>query len=392
MSEHVEVTRRGLGSRGKDSIGGALFGLILVLVGTYLLFWNEGRAVKRYKDLIEGAGAVVSIASDRVDPAMEGKLVHLSGETKTQAPLLDEAFGVTAQAVKLIREAEMYQWVEIVRTETKEKIGGSSEEVKTYTYEKEWRSSPVDSNRFKVPANHRNPTEMRFQGATLTARPVIFGAFTLPDFLVARIGGARLLSIDTLENSVEEVRSVAKLDGGLVYFGNDPKSPVVGDLRVRFLTVPTGPASVVAQQAGSTFVPYTTKTGGSVELLESGLVGPAEMFQMAQDRNKRLTWAIRVGGFFLLAIAFSMILRPIAVLASILPFLGRLVGTGTTIVAFLLAGIVWGLTVSIAWILHRPLLGVVILVGTAFLLFLIVKRVRRPAGPPSLQATPPPLV
>jgi hypothetical protein len=250
MSEHVEVRRRGLGSRGKDSIGGALFGLILVLVGTYLLFWNEGRAVKRYEDLQEGAGAVISIASDRVDPAMEGKLVHLSGETKTQAPLLDEAFGVNAQAVRLIREAEMYQWVEIVRTETKEKIGGSSEEVKTYTYEKEWHSSPVDSNRFKVPANHRNPTEMRFQGATLTARPVIFGAFTLPDFLVARIGGARLLPIDTLENAVEEVRSVAKLDGGLVYFGNDPKSPSES---VFSLSPPVPPASLPSRLVRPSF-------------------------------------------------------------------------------------------------------------------------------------------
>jgi len=391
MSEYVEVTRRGLGGRGKDSIGGAFAGLILVLIGTYLLFWNEGRAVKRYEDLQEGAGAVISIASDRVDPAMEGKLVHLTAETETDAPLRDEAFGVTVQAVKLIREAEMYQWVEVVQTETREKIGGRTEEVKTYSYEKEWRSSPVDSNRFKVPADHRNPTEMRYQGTALTARPVIFGAFTLPDFLVARIGGARLLPIDSLENAVEEIRSVATLDSGLVYFGNDPKSPVVGDLRVRFLNVPTGPASLVAQQSGSTFVPYTTKTGGLVELLESGQLSAIDLFQMAQDREKRFTWAIRVGGFFLLAIAFSMILRPIAVLASILPFLGRLVGAGTTIVAFLFSGIVWGLTVSLAWIYHRPLLGAVILLVTACLLFLIVKRVRRPAGPPSLHETPPPL-
>ena len=126
MSDYVEVTRRGFGSRGKDSIGGALFGVVLVLIGTVLLFWNEGRAVKRYKDLKEGAAAVVSIPSDQVDPAMEGKLVHLKGETETGEPLKDEAFGVTAQAVKLIRKAEMYQWVEVVRTETKNTIGGGT--------------------------------------------------------------------------------------------------------------------------------------------------------------------------------------------------------------------------------------------------------------------------
>jgi hypothetical protein len=79
------------------------------------------------------------------------------------------------------------------------------------------------------------------------------------------------------------------------------------------------------------------------------------------------------------------------VLASILPFLGRLVGTGTTFVAFLLAGIVWGLTVSFAWIFYRPVLGVIILAGTVFLLILVVKRLRRPASPPPLQTSPPPL-
>jgi hypothetical protein len=155
--------------------------------------------------------------------------------------------------------------------------------------------------------------------------------------------------------------------------------------------VPNGPASVIAQQSGSTFVSYRTKTGGSVDLLESGHVSAADMFQMAQDRNKLLTWAIRIGGFFLLGMAFSMILRPIAVLASILPFLGRLVGTGTTFVAFLLAGIVWGLTVSFAWIFYRPVLGVILLAGAAFLLILVVKRLRRPASPPPLQTSPPPL-
>lgn len=392
MSDYVEVTKRGLGSRGKDSIGGALFGVVLVLIGTVLLFWNEGRAVKRYKDLKEGAGAVVSIASDQVDPTMEGKLVHLTGETKTDAPLTDEAFGVTAQAVKLIREAEMYQWVEVVRTETKNKVGGGTEEVKTYSYEKEWRDSPVDSSRFKVASDHRNPTEMPFRDAASTADPVTFGAFTLPDFLVAQIGGAQALPVESLETAAEEVRAAAKLDNGLVYFGNDPKSPVVGDLRVRFLSVPTGPASVIAQQSGATFVTYRTKTGGSVDLLEPGHVSAADMFQMAQDRNTMLTWAIRIGGFFLLGIAFSMILRPIAVLASILPFLGRLVGTGTTIIAFLLAGVVWGLTVSFAWIFYRPILGIIILAVAVFLLILVVKRLRRPAaGPPPLQTSPPPL-
>ena len=40
--------------------------------------WNEGRAVRTAESLEEGAGAVVSVPADAVDPGNEGKLVHVS--------------------------------------------------------------------------------------------------------------------------------------------------------------------------------------------------------------------------------------------------------------------------------------------------------------------------
>ncbi len=390
MSDFVEVTRRGFFSRGKDSLGGAFLGLIFVLIMTVVLFWNEGRARKRYLDLKEGAGSVVSVASDKVDPASEGKLVHLTGETRVAAPLADPDFGISLPAVKLVREVEIYQWVEVVKTETRNKAGGGTEEIKTYRYEREWRDSPVDSSRFKVASEHRNPTEMKVRSATFTAGTVTLGAFTLPDFLVARIGGAQPYVPENIDQAKPEIRSSAKIADGTVYFGSDPRSPAVGDLRIRFSRVPTGPVSVVARQNGSTFTPYPTKTGGTVDLLESGTISAQEMFKMAQDRNTMLTWGLRIAGFFLLGIGFSMVLRPIAVLASILPFLGRLVGTGTTVVAFLLGGIVWCLTVSVAWIFYRPVLGISVLVVTVVLFLLVVKRLRGSSVPP-LSASPPPL-
>lgn len=392
MSDYVEVTRRGFFSRGKDSLGGAFTGLVLVIITTVLLFWNEGRARKRYLDLREGAGAVVSTTSDRVDPATEGKLVHLTGSTRVGAPAMDPDFGISLDVVKLIRSVEIHQWVEEVKTETRNKVGGGSEEIRTYSYNREWRSSPVDSSNFKVPSGHENPTAMKVRSETFTAGSVTLGAFTLPDFLIAQIGGGEPFVPASLDQASESVRGSAKIAGGLVYFGENPGSPAVGDLRVRFSQVPTGPVSVVARQSGNTFQSYRTKTGGSLDLLESGTVGAVEMFEMAQSRNTSLTWILRIAGFFFLGIGFCMILAPIAVLAGILPFLGRLVGTGTTILAFLLGGIVWCLTVSIAWIFYRPVLGISVLALTVILFAVVVKRFRRasPAAPP-LPVGPPPL-
>jgi hypothetical protein len=388
MSKHVEVTRRRLGSRGRDSLGGAFAGLILLAVAVVILFWNEGRAVKRAEDLNEGAGSVVSVSSDKVDPAMDGKLVHLSGETKTPGMLKDTVFGIAATAIKLIREVEMYQWVEVEKTEEKTSVGGSSETTTTYTYQREWRNNLVDSGQFKIIPGHENPREMKFQSNTLTAEGVTMGAFELPAFLVSQIGGSTPLSVESLDNASADIKASARLHNGGVYLGANPNSPTVGDLRVSFLSVPTGPISVVAQQAGKSFVSLRTASGGELTLLENGIVSAEDMFRLAHKRNNFLTWAIRVGGFFLLSIGFGMLLRPIAVLASILPFLGRIVGTGTTIIAFLLAGILWTTTVAVAWIFYRPLVGIAILVITAVLIAMAVKRLRVPAQAATVGAPP----
>jgi len=394
MSNYVEVTRRGIGGRSKDSIGGAFVGLIMVVLAVILLFWNEGRAVKRAKDLKEGSGSVVSVSSDTVDPAMEGKLVHLTGETKTPRLLEDPEFGIAATAIKLIREVEMYQWVQIEKSGEKTSVGGTTETTTTYTYQKEWKDSPVDSSKFKVTSGYENPREMMYRSNTLMAEGVTMGVFDLPAFLVSQIGGAIPLSVESLDKAASDVRASARLHEGGVYLGGNPGAPAVGDMRASFLSVPTGPVSVVAQQAGKSFVSFTTATGGALDLLENGIVSADEMFSMAHERNKFLTLAIRVGGFFLLAMGFGMIFRPIAVLASTLPFLGRLVGTGTTIIAFLLAGILWTMTVAVAWIFYRPLLGIAILAVTVLLVVMVVKRFRKPApvimgGPPVLDGPPP---
>ncbi|HJL23314.1 MAG TPA: hypothetical protein RMH80_13870, partial [Polyangiaceae bacterium LLY-WYZ-15_(1-7)] len=57
------VTNVGIGSRLVESIKGVLVGILFFLGSFPLLFWNEGRAVRRAKDLEEGRGAVVAVAA-----------------------------------------------------------------------------------------------------------------------------------------------------------------------------------------------------------------------------------------------------------------------------------------------------------------------------------------
>ena len=102
MDSFTETSSQSWFSRILESIKGIVVGLGMAVVAFPLLFWNEGRAVQTAQSLEEGAGAVISVPADRVDPGNEGKLVHLSGTSATSAPVRDVEFGVEeAKALKL---------------------------------------------------------------------------------------------------------------------------------------------------------------------------------------------------------------------------------------------------------------------------------------------------
>ena len=102
--QFTEITHESWFSRLGNAVGGVVIGLILVAAATILLFWNEGRSVRRYQTLDAGQKAVISIAADSVDPHYEGRLVHLSGEVTTNKPLQDPEFGLNLTALRLQRE------------------------------------------------------------------------------------------------------------------------------------------------------------------------------------------------------------------------------------------------------------------------------------------------
>src|SRR5205823_9344504 len=110
-----------------------------------VLWTNEGRAVKTEKSLKEGQGAVVSVGSDKVVAANEHKLVHMSGRATTGETLSDPEFLVSRNTIKLRRNVEMYQWQEKKEEKERKKLGGGTEKVTTYSYEKAWSDEPVNS-------------------------------------------------------------------------------------------------------------------------------------------------------------------------------------------------------------------------------------------------------
>lgn len=396
----TEVTHQSWFGRLGGAFKGILFGLLLIVGSFILLFWNEGRAVERHKTLKEGAAAVVSVSADRVDSGRDGTLVHVTGRAETDETLRDDAFDVSAPALRLERQVEMYQWTEDERKETEKKVGGGTETTTTYSYDKTWSEKLIDSDGFQRPDGHENPEAMPWSSRQIAANRVTLGDFELSDGLVRRIDRWEPLRVGSTEEIPAEMEpGRTRLHDGGLYFGDgSPGAPEIGDVRVSFRIVQPTDVSIVAQQSGNGFRPFQARAGGTVELLELGTVSADEMFEAAQRRNTMLTWGLRFAGFLLMAFGFSLLLRPLAVFADVLPILGILVGAGIGFVSFLVAAIVSLITIAVAWIFYRPLLGIALVALAVGVIVWLVRRTRkapsvvRPAGevPPPPRGTPPP--
>lgn len=378
----TETTSESWFGRIGDAFKGVIIGFLLFLIAFPLLFWNEGRAVKRHKTLKEGGGAVVSIDSEAVDAGNEGRLVHVTGRADTTDALTDPVFGVSTVALKLQRTVEMYQWEERADSTTKKKTGGGTETTTTYTYQKVWAPHEINSSTFKDPEGHQNPGRMAHATKGWTANEVTLGAFVLTPSLVGRIDRYSPVEAPSPEAVPEAIQGEGQPYAGGFYVGRDPAEPMVGDLQVTFRAVAPTDVSIIARQIGNTFEPFLASTGGEIELLQTGTHSSEAMIEQAQASNKATTWLLRAIGFVLMLVGLNMVFRPLSVLADVVPFIGRLVGAGTGLIAFLAALACSTVTMAIAWLVYRPLLGIGLLVMAAVITIVAVRTLKKQSPAP----------
>lgn len=358
-----EVTSEGFFSRLKNAIGGILFGLLLFVGAIVLLFYNEGRAVSRAKALEEGGAMVISVASKPVEPANEGKLIHISGLADTQQVLADPDFGVKLRALRLARTVEIYQWQQEEHSETEKKLGGGTVTKTTYTYKKDWSEGLKKSSNFKHPEGHENPGMVPFSSKTWTSDKVSVGDFHIPESLVGRIGTLAQLTAEAVPAALSrDMGGRVRIFGEDVYIGKDPYAPAVGDLKVSFGAVAPSTISVVAKQTGNSLASFKTPSGGSIELLEDGTLDAASMFTAAEKSNAVLTWILRALGYILMSIGLFLVLRPLSVLLDVIPLLGSIAGAGLGFVSLLVSLALSFVVIAVAWLFYRPLLGIGLLV------------------------------
>ena len=359
----TEVTSTSWFGRIGDSIKSFIFGLGIFVGSFFLLFWNEGRAVRTEKGLNEGQGVVVTVPADRVNPANNQKLVHLTGKAVTTETLADPDFLISANAIKLRRSVEMYQWEEKKETSTRKKVGGGEERTTTYSYNKTWSDRPIDSESFKESAEHQNPKSMPFDSREAKAEKVTLGAFTLTPSLLEKMSDYEPIALTDQQLAAlpAELKSKLKVHNNTFYAGADPAAPQIGDTRVAFSAVNPADVSVVSKQIGSSFEPYRASTGIDINMLRRGVFSAKAMFEAALRDNAIMTWVLRGIGFFLMFLGLAMFFRPISVLGDVLPFVGSMLAFGTGLFAFVISIVLSVGTIGVAWVVYRPVLGIALL-------------------------------
>lgn len=388
-----DLARFGRGG-GISRFGGALKGIfggvVLLLLAFGLQFWNESRTQRRDALLGEARNSVQVADAARPSAAHEGRLVHVSGEAIPATPVVDAEFGVSVPALALRRRVEMYQWHEKRDRRSEKQPDGSERKVTEHRYEARWNDDLIRSSRFERAAEHPNPEAMPFGRETWRADEVRIGALALASSLVDDIGGWERVPVGQV-NLPPNLAASFRSHGDWFVTSQDPAKPAVGDVRVRFDRVPAGSLSVVARQQGDTLVPFARGEEEALALVRRGVHAPGALFDAASTSNSRTGWILRAAGFIVAWVGFALLLKPFAVLADVVPVVGRLAGIGVAIVSGVMAAMFSLLGIGGGWLWSRPWALGVVVIGVAAILALFMLRKRRVApSMPTTGAVPPP--
>lgn len=407
MADKVTVTsRNSYGSRVKNSFGKILWWIVFVILSIVLIFKNEQNFLQTKVALTEWAEIVKEAISTEINPELDQAEVHLYWETNSPADMLkDPVFGVITDDLKMQRNVEMYQWTEDSEEHCTDNVGWSEDCTTTYSYSKAWEDYAVNSSSFYESAWHENPTMWKYESQEREKTPILLGVYTLDDVFVSDLIDFKLLNLSeqeitipdeykvnevtttVTEDSVEENNntylyweqewennsSKFHIKSNYIYIWDNESEPQIWDLKITFSSVKTWTISVVWQQVGNNLTSFMTSNGKSIALLKKWQVTAANMFINAQNANRMWTRIFRGLLLLLMFIGFSMIFEFITTIAKVLPFLSKIIGVWTGVIAFALTLVFGFLAIWISRLAVRPVVWISCLVVVVAWIVLLVR-------------------
>lgn len=330
-----------------ETLGSLISGLALIVGGFVLISWNESHGLYTAQALEETQQFLVSVPSAPIDPKNNLQPVYFNGVATTSDVLRDPLLAVSQQAIKLVRNVEMYQWQEQLEKRA---------EKNHYSYSLIWSKQLIKSSQFKDPRRHQNPLQMPLRSQTWQAKKVKVGDFYLPEGFIDKMQGFTILDLAQLDlNPLQQkLNKTVQHAEYRIYIGKNPQAPEVGDLKVTISEILPQTVSVIAQQVGNTIQAYQTHLGHSVGLLVMGTQPPEQIFRQAKEESKVMAWFLRLVSLLLMILGFGLILKPVFYWVKKFPYFSSLINCSMGLLAFTGGLFLWAVATALAWCHVRP--------------------------------------
>ncbi len=342
-----------------------------VLVGCFIVYftckWTWGNTLENIKfnnDFNYLMKSVVPIPIDVVDPANNGKIVLVNGVLESSDILQDKHFGVSAQALQLVRLVEVYQKVTV----------GAGKTART---DVKWNE--------RLYSNDGNPSKKDYGTQVVYANELKIGQFKILPEVLSKINTEgkgyyynsrdyKLLDNNFKTNNNPPIEDVVKgeldlfyihnkytnfplsqsnydaidenLKGkiklvGEVYANGDLSSPNIGDYRIRYLVMNAIEVTMIGVQ-----------NNDSLDFLKIGddyykmiRTGKHTVQEMMRFEEKKLDTGFYTANFFqwlFLSFGIFLVLNPFRVLKNNNSFIGRVTRIGILPIAISLSLLIVG--------------------------------------------------
>lgn len=348
--------------------------LLIPIVGVSLLLFclkyqiDNEYAAAEMKGALKTSSGLVAELTPSTAANLEGKLVHFSSIAHANAPVQDPVTGATFAALVVNRKVEMFQWREDEDTNTEKKFGGGTRTISTYRYDRAWSDQLIDSNKFAHSLGHANPTSMPISAATIPAARVTVGSYVVPTDLLSKLQtNPQLLAVSPAlaAQVARKLHDKTYAMENVLYIGENPSAPQVGDLKVSYRQASAGtPVTVIAQKYKNTFVPFhPDKSKAAVYLIEPGDLKSGDMFKMAQKKQDEDLFGKRCLALLMTFVAILFFAMPLSQLFDTVPFIGDLFDRALTPTALVLAALTNGIMIAGIWLRYDPIFSGEIVLG-----------------------------
>lgn len=314
------------------------------------------------------AKQAVDISSNQanIEQSLNGKLVATSGIINTATMIADDPYLSAGKYLVINRRVEMYSWREDKKSQSQSNTGGSETTQTTYTYTKVWQENSQSGDNFRYPEGHLNPEKF-----------IADNIVRAPDMTIGSIGVGSDITLPYSE-SIAINNEIIKLQPGQSLIGNNYiyvpvsatstiENPAVGDLRISYQVLKPGfNGTIFGSANGSGISTYCDDKGNCLGRIFQGT--KTDGIKALHSEYVTMSWILRLVGFIMMWVGFSLVFAPISVVLDFFPILGSISGFMIALVTFVMAFALSLVTIVVSAVIHN----VIALIVAAVIVLVII--------------------